>query len=524
LPDLHRLRADVAAVISLNATKIPQGSVIQVDALSFRLQRGSEQLSLGSGPFSVERDAERIALTFSTSPSARSTPLAVHAELPLGSGDVELSVSGGPVPLSLLGIRDGGLLHLMNVDRATVGGKGRVVLDAAGHSLTFDVEAGVHALSLREPRLAREPVVGLDLGVRARGLIDDKGELRLDDAEGSLGGAHATVHGGLVQTPDYLTATFEVDVPTASCQALLTSVPTALLPTLSGARMDGTFGVQGKLAVDSRNLDKLVLHYDVSDRCRLVDVPSDLDKGRFAKSFTHAVYTPDGDIAEETTGPGTPTWTDLEDISPFMQVAVLTTEDGAFFRHHGFNHAAIRNAIIANLKARRFVRGASTITMQLAKNLFLTREKTLGRKLEELILADYLEQEFTKNEMMELYLNVIEFGPNLYGITAAAQHYFGRPPSELNLAECLFLSSILPAPVAFHKVYDKGELSEAWMRTIRARMEIAQQTGEISAAELAEGLTEPVIFHHEKDPPPPPRPPITTRIRPGDATDWQELN
>ena len=111
-----------------------------------------------------------------------------------------------------------------------------------------------------------------------------------------------------------------------------------------------------------------------------------------------------------------------------------------FHKHHGFNHNAIRNSVAgANLKARRFVRGASTITMQLAKNLFLSREKTLSRKIQEVVLTDYLEQAFRKDDMMELYLNVIEFGPDVYGVTRAAEYYFGRKPEELNLPECFFL-------------------------------------------------------------------------------------
>ncbi|MFM9469844.1 biosynthetic peptidoglycan transglycosylase, partial [Streptomyces scabiei] len=89
---------------------------------------------------------------------------------------------------------------------------------------------------------------------------------------------------------------------------------------------------------------------------------------------------------------------------------------------------------IANLKAHRFVRGASTITMQLAKNLFLSRDKTLSRKFEEVLLATYLEDTFKKEELMELYLNLIEFGPDVYGVVQAAEHYFGRAPIELNLA------------------------------------------------------------------------------------------
>ena len=224
----------------------------------------------------------------------------------------------------------------------------------------------------------------------------------------------------------------------------------------------------------------------------------------------HRIYLPDGSTADELTGPGTPNWTPLEDISPYMQVAVLTTEDGGFPRHHGFNHAAIRASILANLKARRFVRGASTITMQLAKNLFLTREKTLSRKLEELVLTDYLEQTFTKDEIIELYLNIVEFGPAVYGITSAAEYYFGRSPAELDLAECLYLSSLLPAPLRYAAMRDGAGPPEGWMRTLRTLMQIANRNGLITEAELAEGLQEAVAFYHG-GPHPEPRTPVRAR-------------
>ncbi len=238
-------------------------------------------------------------------------------------------------------------------------------------------------------------------------------------------------------------------------------------------------------------------------------VPEALARERFAQPFEHTVYLPDGTLAEETTGPTTDDWTAIDHISPFMQVAVLTTEDGGFYRHHGFNRAAMRNALVADLKAGRFVRGASTITMQLAKNLFLFRDKTLSRKLEEFILADYLEGTFTKKEMMELYLNVIEFGPDVYGITQAAFHYFGRKPDELNLAESLFLASLLPSPLRFHKLAEKSPLSESWTKHLRELMTIAAKNDLISPEELADGLKEDVVFHDPKDPLPPPRPSVS---------------
>jgi membrane peptidoglycan carboxypeptidase len=169
----------------------------------------------------------------------------------------------------------------------------------------------------------------------------------------------------------------------------------------------------------------------------------------------------------------------------------------------------MRNALVADLKAGHVVRGASTITMQLAKNLFLSRDKTLSRKLEEIILADYLESTFTKQEMMELYLNVIEFGPGIYGVTHAAAYYFGRTPAELNLAESLFLASTLPSPLRFAKLAEKPRLSDSWSKRLRDLMLIAAKLRTISPAELEEGLKEEVVFHAPQDPPPEPRPPVT---------------
>ena len=136
-----------------------------------------------------------------------------------------------------------------------------------------------------------------------------------------------------------------------------------------------------------------------------------------------------------------------------MPVAVLTTEDGAFpLRHHGFDHEAIRNSIRENLRRKKFVRGASTISMQLAKNLYLDRGKNLSRKLQEAVLTMYLEQELTKDQILELYLNVVEFGPTVYGIGPAARFYFagGSARDLFKLGQALYVASIMPNPKVQH--------------------------------------------------------------------------
>jgi membrane peptidoglycan carboxypeptidase len=270
----------------------------------------------------------------------------------------------------------------------------------------------------------------------------------------------------------------------------------ALVPTLAGATYEGTLGARGRFSFDSRKLDDAFIDYAVNDECAVVAVPPALARERFQKPFQHRIYLPDGSVSEETTGPGTSKWTPLSGISPFVQVAVQTTEDGGFYRHHGFSQSAVKASIIANLKARKFLRGASTISMQLAKNLFLVREKTLSRKFEEMILTDYLEQVLGKRELMELYLNVIEFGPSVYGITSASYYYFGRSPGELNLAESLFLSSMLPAPLKLSGLRSGGQLDAGWQKTLEHLMEIAHRNGLISDSELEEGKQEIVVFRN----------------------------
>jgi monofunctional biosynthetic peptidoglycan transglycosylase len=124
-------------------------------------------------------------------------------------------------------------------------------------------------------------------------------------------------------------------------------------------------------------------------------------------------------------GPRNPRWTPHDAIPPAMRKAVVASEDAKFYRHEGVDYAAMKEAIQADLKKGRFARGGSTITQQLAKNLFLSREKTLTRKAKEIVLAWRMEDALTKRRILELYLNVVELGPMVYGIGHASQYYFG---------------------------------------------------------------------------------------------------
>ncbi|HEX4515270.1 MAG TPA: biosynthetic peptidoglycan transglycosylase, partial [Polyangiaceae bacterium] len=517
MPNLHVLRAMIQNAGQRLAERAPDGLHVALDALGVDLKRGKEKLELGPGKLVIERHGSELALDFSA--GTGQTPLTLHASVPLEAGDTTLALAGGPVTLSMLGVRDGAF-GFVDPARANVTGKARVTLDDAAKSLTFDADVSASGVSIKNAKLADDTVRGLDVRVSARGVLDDAGAVRLDDSEAQLGALHLRTHGGVEQTSDHLSASLSFELPVAGCQSILESFPAALFPHVSQARFRGTFGAKGYLSFDTRKIDDLVLKYDIDDLCRVTQAPEELKKDHFDGAFTYAIIDKDGKPADRETGPGSDEWAPIDTISPMMQVAVLTTEDGAFFHHHGFNEWAIKASLVANIKAGRFVRGASTITMQLAKNLFLSREKTLSRKLEELILADYLERTFKKEEMMEIYLNIIEFGPDLYGVKSAAWHYFGRQPAELNLAECLFLSSLLPKPREYHKLYEKGEAPQSWISNIRQLMEIAHKNGRISDKELEEGKEETIVFHKEDAPPPVPRAAVTGSHFTGDDA-WE---
>lgn len=162
--------------------------------------------------------------------------------------------------------------------------------------------------------------------------------------------------------------------------------------------------------------------------------------------FTYVAFKADGSEFTRETGPKSSSWVPLIDISPTMVTALQATEDPAFFQHKGFIRQALENALADNVKMGKPFRGGSTLTMQLAKNLWLRRSKTIGRKVQEAFLTIVLESYLTKEQIVELYLNVVEFGPNLYGIGSAAKTLTGVEPSFLTLSDSLYLALRLPKP------------------------------------------------------------------------------
>ncbi len=139
-------------------------------------------------------------------------------------------------------------------------------------------------------------------------------------------------------------------------------------------------------------------------------------------------------------------WVGLNGIAEHLQHAVIIAEDDTFYRHKGIDWDQFKIAVEKNIAARRFVYGGSTITQQLARNLYLSPSKNPLRKIKEMIIARMLEKRLGKRRILELYLNVAEWGKGIFGAEAASRAYFGKPASEINPDEAVALASIMPSP------------------------------------------------------------------------------
>jgi len=149
-------------------------------------------------------------------------------------------------------------------------------------------------------------------------------------------------------------------------------------------------------------------------------------------------------------------WRPLSMISKNLQNAVVMAEDDQFFKHPGFDWDAIKRAWKTNMRRGRFVRGASTITMQVARNLYLSPRKSLLRKAREVLIALKLELFLSKERILEIYLNIAEWGEGVYGAEAASRHYFGKSARHLTKEEAAWLAAILPKP----RFYDRNRDAE----------------------------------------------------------------
>jgi hypothetical protein len=271
-----------------------------------------------------------------------------------------------------------------------------------------------------------------------------------------------------------------------AAQDLFSSFPVGLFTNLDGIRVRGKLSWDLDFFADLSQPDSLTFETSLNRQQFSVLSYGNTDLAKINNPFVYTAWEHDRPLRTFVVGPENPDFRRLDQISRYLPLAAMTSEDGGFYQHRGFLPDAFRESMILNIKERRFARGGSTISMQLVKNVFLNRNKTIARKLEEALIVWLIENQglSSKDRMMEVYLNVIEWGPDVYGANEASRFYFNKDAAKLTLAEAIFMASIIPRPKWFKYSFDdQGHLRESNADFYRLVSEKMVKKGWITASE-----------------------------------------
>ncbi|GEM_PF-501700 len=442
----------------------------------------------------VERGSKSALLATLMFESPESSSLRNEATLMVGlDGSVDIGLSASKLllePYRML------LPAWLQIDRSTAitdtdfrmkiqdGGR----IEASGRMNLAD--AGI---LIRE--IATDAMTSVKLGVSGTATVDGTaGTISMPDSVASLGGIRIPFSfqaSGLNVRP---ILKLDARIDRIDGKTLLESIPAAAIPILAGTRLDGTFAAGMRFAVDTGNISGLLFDFtpDMADLVT-VDLGPAINLELLRSTFLHRIQD-DNKVIVRRIGSDSPGWVPYARIPPFLVRALIACEDARFFSHEGFSKAGIQRSLKVNLERGGFFQGASTLSQQLVKNLFLSREKTLSRKLQEAFITWQVEKNLPKEKILELYLNVIEWGPDVWGLKEAANHYFGKDPSALSVLEAAFLVLIIPSPLKYHKFFEDGRVPAHFMKRIRELVDTLHSRGAVSDLEAISAAQQGIRF------------------------------
>lgn len=561
---LGRLRPDVVVVDNASLTLIDRaaGVTVELGAIDTEIPRSGQvelRVTDASGRTSFGPSAEAAALRVTTlleDPVASARvqvydgALSAVGDISLSSidGSIESTAEPGALKIGLAGSYGGasevlwqargtlapkartGKLHLeaerfalgrlasvltgsalVDFDETEIGA--RVDLTLRDGVVTFSGGFEVENAHVYHPMLAEKPVRDIDMNGEVTGRLDT-GARQLDierarmvsrEVEYRMQGALAMPGGIEPETGvrrDKARVEMHVSIPPVPCRKMLAGIPRELVKYLQGFRLAGRFSTDLRFAIDWADLDATQLKGFVGiHKCRVISEPlGDHGLDRLQESFTHYVEVAVERWINFVIGPENPDFVPLWDVSPHLINSLMSTEDSRFYEHDGFIVREFKSALIKNLKAGYFRYGASSITMQMVKNVILYREKTLSRKLQELFFTWHIENKLEKDRIFEIYINAIEFGPGIYGIGPATRHYFGKHPRDLNPVESAFFSSILPNPKKRYQQFCDNKLWRWAEKKIRRIIKLMHKRERLTDEELEEALATELVFDRTEAP------------------------
>lgn len=493
--DRERVEADCAEAIT-----VPLPGGVQIIATGARFERGdAPQITLPQVRLAAADPSSQLGLLVNglsadltlelTKDAEGRRPVRARFSLP-GGGKVVARGTADREQISVAAeVNNLSLDPIHRSIRGALSGKVSAQVDVQARTMVVDGDIQLTRFHVTHRAIADGPIGPFTFGLK--GILNvavptrDPKRIKAQVTDGQMRVGDLTVHltGAVDNTGEALKLSANARLDPLDAGIVAHAIPPGLLANLQPLRAAGLFGFDAKVAIDMANLKDTVLEANLTTtRLKLVEWNDRISFRRLRRQFYTRFEMPDGEIIVRKTGPQSGRWTPLESVAPLLPAAIMAQEDGGFMRHKGVSMLHLRGSLIRNLERGRFARGGSTMTMQLARNLFLNRRKTLSRKLEELILTWQLEQRFTKRELLALYLNVVEFGHGVFGVGDAARHYFHKAPSQLNPTEVAFLTRLLPAPRLYGKQFERNRITNRYGARMKRLLRRLVKQGKLSQA------------------------------------------
>jgi hypothetical protein len=449
LPNEKRDYAKVAyRIISKVLNLIPTD--MKVEKLSFRLDDNGKKTTLNFQKLRLVNKQLESSVTVETKTFKERLRIEGFADPRNKTADIRFfNIDTGAIKVPYLDERfnlkssfDSIRLNIQNIDKS-------------GGELHIDGSASIANLMINHKKIASKDVVIKNAKFDFRFLLGSD-FVSIDSS--------STVQFNKIKFHPYLSYETEEDtiyklkvaIPKMKAQDFIVSLPDGLFTHFQGMQAEGNFEYNLDFMFDKNKPNNLIFDSKLKKENLKITQYGEANLNKLNGEFVYRAIIQNVLQRPVLVGSGNPNYKPLNQISPYLQKCVLTSEDPSFLSHLGFINEAFKQSILKNIRTKKFSRGASTISMQLIKNVFLTREKTVSRKLEEILLVYILENNriASKERMLEVYFNIIEWGPNVYGIGEAAQFYFQKKPADLSLKECLYLATIVPKPKKFMWFFD----------------------------------------------------------------------
>lgn len=334
--------------------------------------------------------------------------------------------------------------------------------DYSGDAFRIKGSWSVKNLLINHPKIASNDIVVPDARIDAEVLFG-KNYAALDSTS-TVHLKNATFHPFLKYTlSPHKIYEVKVHADEQEAQGILNGFPEGLFESLEGLKVSGKVKYDLNFYLDTSIPDSVKFNSTLTPVNFRITGWGKTDLQKINSTFVYTPYEYGKPMRDITIGPSNSNYTPLSEVSSNFKNALLTAEDPSFFSHKGFVMESIRKSFAVNFKEKKFVRGGSTISMQLVKNVFLSRNKTLARKAEEILIVWLIENNklVSKQRMLEVYFNIIEMGKNIYGIGEASRYYFGKTPASLSIGEGIFLANIVPRPkIALFKFRGDGGLKD----------------------------------------------------------------